>query len=260
MLTMEKIDMGDHTKKLLALAFAALVTSGADLASADDPCDSGCNYDSVISPPKNVLVPLNVRLLVVSGSVVSMVDGNGTAIGLTPQTAGTGYDWLTPSEDLMPDTEYTVDTTRTFRTTSARDDEPPSTPTVTIDAASACGSLEYVTVTTQASNEEHAVTQVQSPGDTVFVAGIVGYGHLDCVSQSDGNAYNATVTVYDLAGNAAEPLTVNVTPEDSSDDSGCSLRPGPVDDRGLLAMLTLALGCVLAARRRRRLALSQGTR
>jgi MYXO-CTERM domain-containing protein len=218
-------------------------------ATATEPCDSDCAFlHGLVAPPPGATAPLNARILASDG--FNILENEAGEVVATEESPANDFSliWLQPTEDLQPSTTYRLrhgadgSTSETFVTGTERDTAAPADVVVDFDESSLfCGSIASLNFEASASNEDYLVVEVSSTtaSTKALGAGPNGFMHHDCLPNSDEDT-DATVRVYDLAGNAAEPIE---QPLDlASGGCSCSSTGGANASETILLLLLAVVG------------------
>jgi hypothetical protein len=272
--------MAHHTGTRLISAALALtgIAAATTEAAANEACDQGCPYGVALlkSPPDSAVVPTNVRPVsrLLATAAAGLADPSGNGVALAREPFGVDEQWLIPDVALAPSTVYagTVDGAvgyESFTTGMAPDLAAPADVQLTVTGSAPCGnvvvrltleiatsneSLVFVTVSHSASSGERVAMSTVGPPGTPLAA---------CAWDVVGPTLDATVTVYDMAGNAAESQPISWTlperpPADAGAEGGCSIAPRP--GRGAPGTLGAMLLASLVGLRARKLLRTPGRR
>jgi hypothetical protein len=266
---------------LLALSLLGVVAPRA--AHASPPC--ACPNDPPVPTPGATGVPTNARLFLTTGDGVppalTLTPAGGPAVLLDAEgTGGTlGEVWLVPSENLLPNTEYTATfldggASWTFTTGSGPDTVAPTLGSVAASTAPLSGACEsHVSTTLLASDlSDDAIADdelllrvhIDAAGGarTVWLRGPDGsLGYFSSPAWSaclanftdadPGEPLRATITAFDWSGNASAPVELESFSLTSHANCGCSVPGASPRGRAWAPGALGALSFALAARARR---------
>lgn len=258
---------------------ATILAGSIGVAARVDAAPCGCpglpDLD-VVAPLLDTPLPTNGKLLVrtdLADPKVFVNAPNGAEVATHLEPAGGDYAWLVLDQEIEPASQYKVtaageDLSR-FNAWSGVDTTAPVVGGVTssvTDLAGSCFHVQAVVLALSGASDDSQLPltvrlELDVPEsesvlyfpdkDPTFIA---ADRPSDCFVEAPGTLagghFDGKVTVFDRAGNAAEPISVEIAfPVPQEDDAGCAIRPGarPARWPTLLALAALALG-----RRRRR--------
>lgn len=270
-----------NLQSLSCAVAAALVTTLASAAVADEACDSGCSSQVNMRAPLDgeVDVPLNVRLLLDTDETTLSLRKAADPTAVVPMTASSAdgrLAWATPAQALEPSTSYEVvigeqSVVGSFTTGTSEDSVAPVVASSKITAnaqVDGCGSPvggSWLDVSASDDRTPEAALMLEIkvgdarvfwPNERVFLSAgdVTTYCHPNLTGTVSGSGYDVEIVAYDRAGNASPSSTGEVTfptaeQQEALRDDGCSLSSTARGDRRAEAGLALLLGVGVLCRR-----------